>query len=87
MFQEKVAYFKRAMFLADVVNGIISYKSTDSMIAYADQQDQGSTDAGNLKQSPTLKFVSNNITRIRVHDSKFTGMPASFLIQIYGVRA
>ena len=87
LFQNNIAYFKRAMFLADVVNGIISYKSTDSMIAYADQQDQGSTDSGNLKQSPTLKFVSNNITRIKVHDIKFAGIPASFLIQIYGVRA
>ena len=87
MFEEKVAYFKRAMFLADVVNGILSYKSTDSMISYSDQQDQGSTDTGNLKQSPTLYFTSNNIKKIRVYNMDNSVISAGFLIQIYGVRA
>ena len=87
MFEEKVAYFKRAMFLADVANGILSYKSTDSMISYSDQQDQGSTDTGNLKQSPTLYFTSNNIKKIRVYNMDNSVISAGFLIQIYGVRA
>lgn len=87
MFQKNVAYFKRAMFLADVVKGILTYKSTDSMNSYANQQDQGTTDSGTLRQSPTLKFTSSNIRRIKVCDTNVSAIPAGFLIQIYGVRA
>ncbi len=87
VFQKDVAYFKRAMYMADVANGVLWYTSTDSTIAYADQQDKGSTDTCNIRQSPTLKATSNNIKKIRVHASNYAVLSAGFLIQVYGVRA
>nr|DAO60147.1 MAG TPA: nucleoid-associated protein [Caudoviricetes sp.] len=87
VFGENIAYFKRAMYSADVTNGILSYRSTDAMTVYGDIQGQGSTDAGNITQSPTLTFTVNNIKSIQVYNINFSAVPSGFLIQIYGVRA
>ena len=87
MFQQDIAYFKRAMYMADVANGVLWYKVTDSTVVYGDQQDAGSTDVSRIMQSPTLKFASSNIKRIRIYDNNYAAISAGFLIQIYGVRA
>lgn len=87
LFPPNVAYFKRAMFLTDVANGILLHRSTDAMIVYGDTQGQGSTDSGNVSQSPTLVFTANNIKLIQVFGLNSTAAPSGFLIQIYGVRA
>lgn len=87
MFTKDSPYYIRAMYSADVANGIMSYTSTDASIVYSNNQAQGDTDASGVNQSPTLLFTSNNIDKIRVYAFGTTAAPAGFLIQIYGVRA
>lgn len=87
MFAKDSPYYSRAMYSADVANGIMSYTSTDASIVYSNNQAQGDTDASGVNQSPTLLFTSNNIDKIRVYAFGTTAAPAGFLIQIYGVRA
>lgn len=87
VFPKNVAYFRRAMYLADVRNGIMLYASTVAMNVYGNLQDRGNTDTGQITQSPTLKFTNNNIKKIQVNGANATAVAAGFLIQIYGVRA
>ena len=87
VFPKNVAYFRRAMYSAEVKNGIIFYASTIAINVYGNLQDQGNTDIGQITQSPTLKFTNNNIKKIQVNGANTSAIAAGFLIQIYGVRA
>lgn len=87
VFPKNIAYFRRAMYSAEVRNGIMFYESTNAINVYGNLQDQGNTDTAQITQSPTLKFTNNNIKKIKVNGLNTTAIAAGFLIQIYGVRA
>lgn len=87
VFSKNIAYFRRAMYSAEVRNGIMFYESTNAINVYGNLQDQGNTDTAQITQSPTLKFTNNNIKKIKVNGLNTTAIAAGFLIQIYGVRA
>lgn len=87
VFPKNVAYFRRAMYSAEVRNGIIFYTSTIATNVYGNLQDKGNTDTGQIAQSPTLKFTNNNIKKIKIAGANTSAIAAGFLIQIYGVRA
>ena len=86
-FPSNIAYYRRAMYSANVANGIMLYQVTNSTDVFDDTQDKGNTDAIAIRQSPTLIFTSNNIKKIRIFGRKTSAAPAGFLIQVYGVRA
>ena len=80
-------YFYRSLYVGEIRNSILEYRSVEASIIYGSTQGGGSGDTSYLKQSATPRFTSSNITRVQFFGPNSTVLPAGILIQIYGVRA
>lgn len=80
-------YFYRGLYVGEIRNSILEYRSVEASIIYSSTQDSGGGDASAIYQSATPCFTSSNITKVHCFALNATAVPAEFLIQIYGVRA
>lgn len=80
-------YFRRAQYNAKIANRLLTLTATNAMISYGNSLYDGLTDAGYVIMSPTVYLVRSPISKVIMHNTAHTNIPAGFLFQIYGVRA